>query len=79
MRAFRPAPIQGTDQDFAVAFAFPAMEFVDWHGKIIGETAQACQPCKEIIGLCHCFAKDFAFSFTGQHLRCQHESFATRY
>src|SRR5882757_7303648 len=33
MRAFRPAPVRRAHEDFAVAFALPAMKFVDWHKK----------------------------------------------
>jgi len=33
MRAFGPQPIRRTHQDFAVAFALPAMKFIDWHAK----------------------------------------------
>ena len=30
-------PVAGAHQDFAVAFALAAMEFIDWHGaKLIG-------------------------------------------
>ena len=37
VRAFRPAPVGGAHEDFAVAPAFAAMKFVDWHGvKVIG-------------------------------------------
>jgi len=33
MRAFCPAPVGGANQDFAVAFALPAMKFVNRHGQ----------------------------------------------
>ncbi len=33
VRAFDAAPIGGTDKDFAVAFAFTTMKFVDRHGE----------------------------------------------
>ena len=37
--AFRPLPVGGTDEDFAVAFAFFTMKFVNWHDrKITGAT-----------------------------------------
>jgi hypothetical protein len=39
MRAFRAAPLGGTDEDFGIAFALGAMEFVDWHGAKIVRTA----------------------------------------
>ena len=32
LRTFRPAPVAGTHQDFAVLVALPAMKFVDRHG-----------------------------------------------
>ena len=35
MRAFRPLPVSGTDEDFAVAFAFFTMKFVDRHEQTI--------------------------------------------
>ena len=31
MRTLCARPISGTDEDFAVAFAFFTMKFVDWH------------------------------------------------
>lgn len=37
MRTFHSDPIAGADQDFAVAFAFAAVEFVNWHGPILTE------------------------------------------
>lgn len=37
MWAFRPGPVGGPHEDFAVAPALVTMEFVDWHGiKITG-------------------------------------------
>ena len=32
MGAFGAGPIAGADEDFAVALAFSAVKFVDWHG-----------------------------------------------
>jgi hypothetical protein len=32
VRTFRSLPVGGADQDFAVAFALPAMKLVNWHG-----------------------------------------------
>ena len=32
MRAFRAAPVGGTDEDFGIAFALHTMKFVDRHG-----------------------------------------------
>jgi hypothetical protein len=32
VRTIRAAPLGGTDEDFGIAFALGAMEFVDWHG-----------------------------------------------
>ena len=39
VRAFRPAPLGGTDEDFGSAFALGAMEFVDRHGAKIVRAA----------------------------------------
>ena len=37
VRAFRPAPVGGAHEDFAVALALPAVKFVDRHGrKVVG-------------------------------------------
>ena len=37
VRTFRPAPVGGAHEDFAVAFALAAMKFVEGHGgKIMG-------------------------------------------
>ncbi len=35
MRAFRPLPVGGADEDFGIVFALGAMEFVERHGQKI--------------------------------------------
>jgi hypothetical protein len=93
MRAFCPAPVGRADQDFAVLTAFTAMKFVEWHRLKITGTSKMFKRRRIEPGKLE-FAKEspvflpflqkraipgFAFSFNGQHLRCCHESFATRH
>jgi hypothetical protein len=66
MRAGCAFPMTGADENFAVAPAFFAMEFVNRHeNRIIGATKSSRRDL------------DFAFSFNGQQLTFAHDPFAT--
>jgi hypothetical protein len=66
MRAGCAFPMAGTDENFAVALAFFALKFVNWHGrKIINVTKSSRRDL------------DFVFSFNGQRLTFAHDSLAT--
>ena len=44
MRAFRAPPVAGSDEDFAVALALPAMKFVNRHGRNVAADVSRLKP-----------------------------------